>query len=163
MSEYRDIKAMKRAGHSFADGGFSGSAGVQSVKPYTRKPSTGKPKKPDFARRATTPGGLANGGMAPQSTSKVAMSQGTYAKGGKVKHDDVAQDKALVKASVHKHERAMHPGKPVTPLKSGGLSAAANFNRAMKTDRALEANKQAQPKRFASGGKTYSRKPMVGC
>ena len=133
MSEYRDIKAMKRAGHSFADGGFSGSAGVQSVKPYTRKPPTGKPSKPDFARRATTPGGLANGGMAPKSTAKVAMAQGAYAKGGKAK--------------------------PAT----GGLSAQANFNRAMATDRALEANKQAQPKRFAGGGKTYSRKPMVGC
>lgn len=133
MSEYRDIKAMKRAGHNFADGGFTGSAGAQSVKPYTRKAPKGKPSKPDFARRAMTPGGLANGGMAPKSTSKVAMAQGTYAKGGKVK--------------------------PAT----GGLSSAANLARAEKTDRALEANKQAQPKRFAGGGKTYSRKPMVGC
>lgn len=136
MSEYRDIKAMKRAGHNFADGGFTGSAGAQSVKPYTRKAPKAKPSKPDFARRAMTPGGLANGGMAPKSTAKVTMAQGTYAKGGKVKHDDASADKTLVKASVHKHERAMHKGKPLTPLKTGGLSA--------------------QPK-------TYSRKPMVGC
>jgi hypothetical protein len=25
------------------------------------------------------------------------------------------------KAAVHKHERAMHPGKPLTPMKKGGM------------------------------------------
>jgi hypothetical protein len=44
-----------------------------------------------------------------------------YAKGGKVKHSDVKMDKAMVKKAVHKHERAMHPGKPMTKLNKGGV------------------------------------------
>ena len=33
---------------------------------------------------------------------------------------DLAQDKKMVAAAVHKHEKKMHPGKPVTKLKAGG-------------------------------------------
>ena len=40
-------------------------------------------------------------------------------KGGAV-HSDVAMDKKVVKKAVHKHEAAMHPGKPMTKLKKGG-------------------------------------------
>lgn len=43
-----------------------------------------------------------------------------YAKGGKV-HSDAKMDKAVMKKAVHKHEKAMHPGKPLTKLKKGGL------------------------------------------
>jgi hypothetical protein len=120
MKDYRDIKKMKTGGHVFmADGGFTGSAGVQSVKPYVRKPKTGKPSKPDFVRRATTPGGLANCGMAPKASSEVTLAAGSYAKGGKA---DMKQDKVMVKKAVHRHEKVMHPGKPLTPMKRGGLS-----------------------------------------
>jgi hypothetical protein len=28
--------------------------------------------------------------------------------------NDIKQDKAMVKAAVHKHEKGMHPGKPMT-------------------------------------------------
>lgn len=41
------------------------------------------------------------------------------AKGGKV-HSDEAMDKAMVKTAVHKHEKAMHKGEPLTKLKRGG-------------------------------------------
>ena len=34
--------------------------------------------------------------------------------------NDIKQDKAMVKAAVHKHERGMHPGKPMTKLARGG-------------------------------------------
>jgi hypothetical protein len=44
-----------------------------------------------------------------------------YAKGGKAKHSDVKMDKAMVKKAVHKHEKAMHPGKPLTKLNRGGV------------------------------------------
>ena len=37
-------------------------------------------------------------------------------------HPDVAKDKSVVKKAVHKHEKTMHPGKPLTKLKKGGLS-----------------------------------------
>jgi hypothetical protein len=46
-----------------------------------------------------------------------------YAKGGKAKHEDVKMDKAMMKSAVHKHEKAMHPGKPLTKLKKGGVPA----------------------------------------
>ena len=45
------------------------------------------------------------------------MSPG-YKKGGMA---DLKQDKATVKAAVHKHEAAMHPGKPMTKLRKGGM------------------------------------------
>jgi len=40
------------------------------------------------------------------------------AEGGKV---DMKQDKKTVAAGVHKHERNMHPGKPLTKMQRGGL------------------------------------------
>ena len=40
-----------------------------------------------------------------------------YAEGGKA---DIAQDKAMIKTAVHKHEKSMHPGKPMTKLAKGG-------------------------------------------
>jgi hypothetical protein len=33
---------------------------------------------------------------------------------------DLKQDKKMVAGAVHKHEKAMHPGKPMTKLKAGG-------------------------------------------
>jgi len=44
-----------------------------------------------------------------------------YAKGGKAKHSDVKMDKEMVKKAVHKHEKAMHPGKKMTKLNKGGV------------------------------------------
>ncbi len=40
------------------------------------------------------------------------------AEGGKV---DMKQDKKTVAAGVHKHERALHPGKPMTKMQRGGF------------------------------------------
>ena len=34
---------------------------------------------------------------------------------------DIKQDKAMVKAAIHKHERHDHPGKPLTKLRKGGM------------------------------------------
>ena len=33
---------------------------------------------------------------------------------------DLKQDKKMVAGAVHKHEKSMHPGKPMTKLKKGG-------------------------------------------
>ena len=38
--------------------------------------------------------------------------------------DDIKQDKAMIGAAVHKHERRMHPGKSVTKLAKGGKTNA---------------------------------------
>jgi hypothetical protein len=51
----------------------------------------------------------------------MSLDMSEYKKGGKVKHSDVKMDKAMVKKAVHKHERAMHPGKPMTKLNKGGV------------------------------------------
>lgn len=39
---------------------------------------------------------------------------------GKTARSDEAEDKAMIKKAVHKHERHDHPGKPLTPLRKGG-------------------------------------------
>ena len=36
--------------------------------------------------------------------------------------DDIKQDKAMVRPAVHKHEAAMHKGKPKTKLAKGGVT-----------------------------------------
>jgi len=33
---------------------------------------------------------------------------------------DLKQDKKMIAGAVHKHEKAMHPGKPMTKLAKGG-------------------------------------------
>jgi hypothetical protein len=33
---------------------------------------------------------------------------------------DLKQDKKMISSAVHKHEKRMHPGKPVTKLRAGG-------------------------------------------
>jgi hypothetical protein len=45
-----------------------------------------------------------------------------YYRGGKVEGSDadLKQDKAMIGTAVHKHERALHPGKPMTKLATGG-------------------------------------------
>lgn len=37
---------------------------------------------------------------------------------------DIKQDKAMIKAMIHKHERHDHPGKPLTKLAKGGKTGA---------------------------------------
>jgi hypothetical protein len=46
----------------------------------------------------------------------------SYARGGAA---DMKQDKAMVKAAVQKHERAKHPGEPMTKLAKGGMAECA--------------------------------------
>jgi hypothetical protein len=77
-----------------------------------------KPKGvPDFMARARIPGGMKEGGKAH---SDVAMDKKLI---GKAMKADEASDKRMVKAAVHKHERGMHPDKPVTKLARGGVPA----------------------------------------
>lgn len=49
-----------------------------------------------------------------------------YAMGGKV-HSDAAMDKKVVAKAVHKHEKAMHKGEPLTKLAKGGKVEAPGF------------------------------------
>ena len=36
---------------------------------------------------------------------------------------DLAQDKKMIASAVHKHEKKMHPGKPMTKLRAGGVTS----------------------------------------
>ena len=49
-----------------------------------------------------------------------------YAEGGAA---DIKQDKAMIGAAVHKHEKAMHPGRALTKLKKGGILEKATGER----------------------------------
>ena len=42
------------------------------------------------------------------------------------KHDkaDIKADKKMIASAVHKHEKKMHPGKPMTKLRAGGKTNA---------------------------------------
>jgi hypothetical protein len=51
----------------------------------------------------------------------VLKGRGVFKKGGMAKHKDVKMDKAMMKKAVHKHEKAMHPGKKLTKLSDGGV------------------------------------------
>lgn len=54
---------------------------------------------------------------------------------------DIKQDKKMIGAAVHKHEKNMHPGKAPTKLAKGGVTSAAmktmgrNMARAMNQKR----------------------------
>jgi len=55
--------------------------------------------------------------------------------------EDLKQDKKMIGAAVHKHERNMHPGKTPTKLAKGGVTSKAmkavgrNMARAMNQRR----------------------------
>lgn len=51
----------------------------------------------------------------------VLKGRGVFKKGGMAKHKDVKMDKAMMRKAVHKHEKAMHPGKKLTKLSDGGV------------------------------------------
>ena len=37
---------------------------------------------------------------------------------------DLKQDKKMMAGAIHKHEKKMHPGKPLTKLAKGGVTSA---------------------------------------
>ena len=59
-------------------------------------------------------------------SAKGGACKAKYAEGGAA---DLKQDKAMIKAAVHKHERAQHPGQPLTKLKKGGILEKATGER----------------------------------
>ena len=55
---------------------------------------------------------------------------------------DLAQDRKMAAGAVHKHEEAMHPGKPPTKLKKGGVTGKAM--KAMGRNMARAANQRGR-------------------
>ena len=62
--------------------------------------------------------GLCKGGMAKKGYAEGGSVKKGYAESGMA---DMKQDKAMVKAAVHKHEKALHKGEPLTKLAKGGM------------------------------------------
>lgn len=91
-----------------------------------------------------------------------------YAKGGKV-HSDAAMDKNMVKTAVHKHEKSMHKGEPLTKLAKGGKAPVSRVEAmdkremaatpTMRRESAMASRKvQAPPRRSVP---VASREPML--
>lgn len=99
------------SGHSFpADFGFKGSSGKVPVRAHYRE--GGAVKKPSSMVQATDTVENVQSGLAGKNFRP------GFNKGG-----DVKQDKAMIKSAVHKHEKARHPGSPLTKLAKGGVPA----------------------------------------
>lgn len=65
-------------------------------------------------------------GFSGSSTKGYAKGGACYAEGGVA---DLKQDKKMIATAVHKHEKAQHPGKPLTKLKKGGILEKATGER----------------------------------
>ncbi len=115
-----------------ADAGFHGSAGIQHVRGYARGGKTFKPSKVEKVMREFDAGDLHSGSgdgpkvTKPKQAVAIALSEARRpakkAKGGALS-EDAAQDKGASAKAVHKHEKTLHPGKPMTKLARGGYPA----------------------------------------
>ena len=66
-----------------------------------------------------------------------------FGKGGMTKHDDIAEDKKLIKKAFGMHDKQEHPGKKtnLTKLKGGGMAKETMGPRTMKMDVEKGSNK----------------------
>ena len=109
--EARESKAEEAAEHGKRGGGRMESRDVVSRETQAGPRSMMQKRATERMRRYE--------GQRPNMTPMI-MKKGGYAEGGK--HSDVAMDKKVIKSAVHKHEKAMHPGKPLTKLRKGGMA-----------------------------------------
>jgi hypothetical protein len=49
---------------------------------------------------------------------------------------DLKQDKKMIAGAVHKHEKKLHPGKPMTKLKKGGPTSEDRMSQGRNMSRA---------------------------
>ena len=50
---------------------------------------------------------------------------------------DLKQDKKMIARAVHKHEKKLHPGKPMTKLKKGGPTSEDRMSQGRNMSRAI--------------------------
>jgi hypothetical protein len=100
--------------------GKVGQAAQQAAKNVTPTPA---PRQGGFmgaAKSAINQIAASNAvGNAAQNVKGAANSMRRFKEGGDIKAD-MKQDKKMVATAVHKHEKAQHPGEPLTKLKKGG-------------------------------------------
>jgi hypothetical protein len=94
-----------------------------------RKIGEGAQSMYDAAKNSDIAKGMRNYGRSYQEGLGMKPDTPYEKKKGGAVHSDVAMDKKVVSKAVHKHEAAMHPGKPMTKLKKGGVPT---FNRTPK-------------------------------
>jgi hypothetical protein len=102
-------------GAAYAEGGAVSAYGDK------KGPYRGSPKKARELGRQDRRERLAREAMERAEKYAPGLSLDMKAKGGMAKHEDVKMDKAVVRKAVHKHEKSMHPGKPLTKLRNGGV------------------------------------------
>ena len=59
---------------------------------------------------------------------------------------DLKQDKKMVAGAVHKHEKSMHPGKPMTKLAKGGVTGESMQKYGRNMARAMNQRGNARSK-----------------
>jgi hypothetical protein len=104
--------------------GKVGQAAQQAARNITPTPApTPAPRQGGFAgaiKSAANQIAARNAvGNAVQNVKGAAKSMRGFKEGGDIKAD-LKQDKKMVAESIHKHEKAMHKGEPLTKLKKGG-------------------------------------------
>jgi hypothetical protein len=50
---------------------------------------------------------------------------------------DLKKDKKMIAGAVHKHEKKLHPGKPMTKLKKGGPTSEDRMSQGRNMSRAI--------------------------
>jgi hypothetical protein len=77
---------------------------------------------------------------------KAMCEGGRYKEGGEVGKSDIAQDKAMVRTAVHKHEKSMHPGEKMTKLKKGGVVEKATGEKYASRKEMMKHEREESPR-----------------
>ena len=115
MKETAQARSRMSKGAAYAEGGAVSAYGDK------KGPYRGSPKKARELGRQDRRDRRAREVMERAEKYAPGLSLDMKAKGGVAKHKDVKMDKAMMSKAVHKHEKSMHPGKPLTKLRHGGV------------------------------------------
>ena len=90
-----------------------------------------------------------------------------FKEGGMMKHDDLAQDKKLIKKAFSMHDKQLHEKKKtdLTKLKGGGMAMDKEPRRQAKGEHAIQkqSKRGAEIIKMAKGGLASGHKSADGC
>ena len=90
-----------------------------------------------------------------------------FKEGGMMKHDDLAQDKKLIKKAFSMHDKQLHEKKKtdLTKLKGGGMAMDKEPRRASKGEHSIQkqSKRGAEIIKMAKGGLASGHKSADGC
>ena len=109
------------------------------------------------------------GGALKQGLNKPKTDHGKQAlfkEGGMAKHDDLAEDKKLIKKAFGMHDKQEHPGKKtdLSKLKGGGMAMDKEPRRASKGEHSVQkkSKRGAEIIKMAKGGLAMGHKSADG-